>query len=137
MGLDMYLRDRDGQEIVYWRKANQINAWFDRWLGGVDNVTDYEVNRDLLEVLLVDCYKVIDILNEGKKVYDEEYPDYYVFEDLNQEIFNIMPPMEGFFFGGTEIDRWYEEDILYTIKNITELLDYYDFNEPLYYWIWY
>ena len=39
MGLDMFLQDREGNEVAYWRKANAINGWFDSLFDGVENVT--------------------------------------------------------------------------------------------------
>jgi hypothetical protein len=35
---------------------------------------------------------------------------------------NYLPPAEGFFFGSTEIDEWYWQDIDETIEQLTKVL---------------
>ena len=40
----------------------------------------------------------------------------------------LLPTTRGFFFGGTEYDQWYFEDIEDTIKQTTEILETTDFD---------
>ena len=35
----------------------------------------------------------------------------------------LLPSASGFFFGGTEYDEWYYNDIAHTIKCLTEALE--------------
>ena len=138
MGLDMYIQDKNGSEYVYWRKANAINGWFDRVLDGVENVTSYEINKEILEALLSDCKRVLELLKDAKKIYDEDDDNFYTYSSVPSEVFEIMPPMIGFFFGDYDIDEWYEDSINATIRQIEPLLEFHDFNEePLYYYIWF
>jgi hypothetical protein len=91
------------EEVGYWRKANQIHNWFvENVQNGNDNCGSYYVSRDKLEELLDLCKKV--------KV-DNALAEAY------------LPSVSGFFFGGTEYDEWYFNDIDNTIKIIEECLE--------------
>lgn len=139
MGLDMYLQDREGDAYAYWRKANAINGWFDRNIGPIENVTEYEVNKEILEALLKDVIKVKSLLDKATKVFtQEDTEDFYVFEDFDAEIMELLPPTPGFFFGNYEIDDWYEHQLDVTISQLTNIIELFDFeNETLYYYIWF
>jgi hypothetical protein len=111
MGLDMYLYGvkqefekhdyniggyKESTEIGYWRKANQIHAWFVECIqDGVDNCASYYVGREDLEALLDRCE---DVLLEPDRA--EE----------------LLPTQSGCFFGGTEYDEFYFQDIKDTIE---------------------
>jgi len=136
MGLDMYLTKkiyiganyehnkvagkielaRDGKPVVvnlkrvtnieesvgYWRKANQIHNWFVKNVqDGVDNCGDYYVSEEQLQSLLNDCKAV-----KANK-------------DLAE---TILPTQGGFFFGGTDYDKYYMQEIDDTIEIIETLL---------------
>ena len=82
---------------AYWRKANQIHAWFVKNVqGGNDNCGEYYVSHEKLKDLL-------DLVNRA----------------LVERNPNLLPPQEGFFFGGTDIDEWYWQDL----KNTKAKLD--------------
>lgn len=134
MGLDMYLearryvsasRDPQGYHAVrgifpigiddgvdfksayvtikagYWRKANAIHKWFvDNVQDGNDDCEDYSVSKEQLEALR-------DLLNEAIDKKDAE----------------IFPPEDGFFFGSTEIDEYYWEDLRHAQKVIYQALE--------------
>lgn len=90
-------------EAAYWRKANHIHKWFvDNVQEGVDNCGEYYVSRDTLEELVVTCE---DVLKDHSKA--EE----------------LLPTESGFFFGSTEYDEYYYEDIKNTIEMIKALID--------------
>jgi hypothetical protein len=90
------------EEAGYWRKANQIHQWFvDNVQKGVDDCGDYYVDTDDLEKLLDLCKKVD--------------ADHSLAESL-------LPSASGFFFGGTDYDEWYFEDIKNTINILEEAL---------------
>lgn len=137
MGLDMYLTKRiyiganyehrnvkgnvnitvDGVEVDvdfnkidsisfragYWRKANQIHNWFVQNVqDGEDNCAEYYVGIDKLE----------ELLNTVNAVLASPTP--------NETAMELLPPAEGFFFGTTELDEWYWQDLEETqtiIKN--------------------
>ena len=43
----------------------------------------------------------------------------------------LLPTGSGFFFGSTEYDRWYLDDVEYTIKAIEDLLATTDFRNEI------
>jgi hypothetical protein len=89
--------------VCYWRKANAIHQWFVSNLSeGVDNCELRYVSREQLTELLDECKKV--------KVGGKE-----VAEDA-------LPPQDGFFFGSSEIDESYWEDIDNTIEQLERVL---------------
>lgn len=129
MGLDMYLygvksnywlHDYNiGQvktvvEVGYWRKANQIHQWFvDNIQRGVDNCATYYVSKEDLEQLKTICEEVL------------KHPE---------KAEELLPTQEGFFFGTTDYDEWYFNDIQDTIEICKWCLeekrgyDYFEYN---------
>lgn len=78
-------------EVVcaYWRKANQIHKWFvDNVQRGVDDCGNYYVSREKLQELL-------DLVNRA----------------LAERNPTLLSPQGGFFFGSTDIDEWYWNDL--------------------------
>jgi hypothetical protein len=99
------------EEAGYWRKANQIHRWFVLNVqGGEDNCGDYYVDSSQMRELLELCKKV--------------QADHSLAEEL-------LPSASGFFFGGTEYDEWYFNDIATTITILEEALE--DENGEYYY----
>jgi hypothetical protein len=91
-------------EAMYWRKANAVHKWFvDNVQEGVDDCGYYHVSREKLEQLR-------DLVLE-------------VIETQNVE---LLPPTGGFFFGSTEIDEWYWEDMKNTAQGLANVLDTFD-----------
>lgn len=91
------------EEGCYWRKANQIHKWFvDNIQNGVDNCGDYYVSTKNLQKLLDVCKEV--------KANPDKAPE-------------LLPTQEGFFFGNTEYDEWYFENIDYTIEQLSKILE--------------
>lgn len=90
------------EEVMYWRKANAIHNWFvQNCQGGVDECQRTEVSREKLQALLDACKAVKE---NPKKVAD------------------LLPPTSGFFFGSTDVDQYYWQDIDDTITRITKEL---------------
>lgn len=137
-------------ELAYWRKANQIHLWFVQNVqNGNDDCGDYQVKKDDLEKLLNICVLVKKEFTKSKKVlgkvkngqifkdgvWVDMLEDGDVFEGLNYEkIKKLLPTQEGFFFGNTDIDVWYYEDIQYTIKTLKKILRKTNFDDN---YIWY
>ncbi len=90
------------EQIGYWRKANAIHKWFvDNCQEGVDDCKRYYVERDKLKQLLELCQKAKKEKGKAKEV---------------------LPPTSGFFFGSTNVDEGYWDDIESTIKILKEAL---------------
>lgn len=100
-------------KVAEWRKANAIHQWFvNNIQGGEDNCRDYYVSRDDLIELRDRCREVIDMRDRQNANPDEMLP---TAED-------ILPTGEGFFFGSTEYDEWYYQNIQYTLDTLDNLL---------------
>ena len=85
---------------AYWRKANQIHGWFvNNVQNGEDNCGEYYVSHEKLEELLNTC----------RQAYLERNP-------------SLLAPVEGFFFGGTDIDQYYWEDVKRTIDKLKKIV---------------
>lgn len=78
-------------KIGYWRKANHIHKWF------VDNCAD---GRDECQIIWLDKAD----LEKLRNVCAEVMQDHSKAEQL-------LPTCDGFFFGGTEYDEYYFNDI--------------------------
>ena len=88
--------------IGYWRKANQIYNWFVKNVqGGEDDCKEYHLEREQLEELLKTCEKVLENPSLGEE---------------------LLPTSSGFFFGSTEYDEYYEQDLRETVILLTKIL---------------
>lgn len=88
------------QDGMYWRKANAIHQWFvDNVQEGEDNCRAYEVSFDQLLELKDTCKKVLDCPALAS---------------------DILAPQGGFFFGSTEVDECYFNDLKDTVSFIEE-----------------
>lgn len=86
---------------AYWRKSNQIHAWFVRNVqNNVDDCGEYYVSHEKLEQLLNIC----------REAYLERNP-------------KLLAPAEGFFFGSTSIDDYYWSDIKRTINKLKKIIN--------------
>lgn len=91
-------------EVGYWRKVNSIHHYFvQNHANGVDECQDIKVSREDLE-------KLKDICGQLSTSRDVE---------LAKE---LMPPQSGFFFGSTEIDEYYFDDMNYTYELLDKVL---------------
>ena len=90
------------EEVGYWRKANQIHNWFvENVQNGIDECQESYVSREQLQSLLDICRIV--------KIDKDKAPQ-------------LLSTQSGFFFGGTEYDEWYYQDIDNTIEILEEAL---------------
>lgn len=119
------------EEVMYWRKANQIHGWFVR--NGQERTPDvlYGIEREDLERLLEECKVVIEKLNgcktstkqvvNGWSGGEETHIDINVY-DIDTDELGDLQPTQGFFFGSSEIDDGYVNDIQDTINFLEEEL---------------
>ena len=123
------------EEIMYWRKANAIHAWFVKNVqDGEDDCGDYYVSTEKLTELRDLCVKVVKAseLVAGKtkngRSYDAQHPKGIDGVEEGKVIKDptvareLLPPQEGFFFGNTDFDEWYFEDIERTADELTKVL---------------
>lgn len=89
-------------EAGYWRKANAIHDWFVKNVqGGEDKCRPHYVSRDQLLELKAVCERVL------------------AFRHLATD---LLPTASGFFFGGTDYDEYYFQDLEQTVKIIDDCL---------------
>ena len=137
MGLDMYLYKRkklrendeeyntlireNSEEVMYWRKANQIRRWIVDHTEYDDdsNCEFFELTKDDLVALRDDCLRVLGNGNLARE---------------------IMPTSEGFFFGCTNYDAgdgWYLNTLEHTVEELNKILETTDFEtEAIDYYEW-
>ena len=90
--------------VGYWRKANAIHQWFVQNVqGGKDDCSEFDVSREQLSSLQALCEELLKSRNA-------------------QEAAEKLPPQAGFFFGSTEIDEWYWQDLEQTVKILKRAL---------------
>ena len=102
MGLDMYLYEKEVNQVAYWRKANAIHGWIIDRTGVVDDCTPINLTKQDLYDLREICIEVLSDPDKAEK---------------------ILPPTSGFFFGSATIDEWYWEDLRDTVSKLNTIID--------------
>ena len=131
------------QNVGYWRKANHIHKWFvDNVQDGEDNCDYYELKPSQLEKLLNTCKEVIKLIEDDKntttkpityneikdgKFQEVQGTEIVYSDETYSKVEELLPTRSGFFFGGTEYDQWYFEDVKNTITMIEKVLVETDF----------
>lgn len=88
--------------VAYWRKANAIHDWFVQNVqNGVDECQEVWVSREQMQQLIDICKQVI----EHPKKADE-----------------LLPTRSGFFFGPTNYDEWYMDQLRFTAERFEKIL---------------
>ena len=90
------------------RKFNALHAYVvDNFASGVDDCQMIYLGiDDLIQIQEVLCL-VKESLSIGDKVIAEQ----------------TLPPQEGFFFGSTEIDNWYEQDVKEAVEVFNKIIE--------------
>lgn len=88
--------------VAYWRKANAIHEWFVQNVqNGVDECREAWVSREQLQELIDICKQIIDNPKKAEE---------------------LLPTQSGFFFGSTDYDDWYLQNIAYTVERLEKIL---------------
>jgi len=88
--------------VAYWRKANAIHKWFCDLDGGKDECQSIYVNRQNLVDLRQTAWHAVNTPDMARV---------------------LLPTQSGFFFGSTEYDQWYMQDMHSTIEQLDKILD--------------
>lgn len=92
-------------QVMYWRKANHIHAFFvNEVQDGKDECQESYVTIDHLKDLRDRCATIM--LAKCDKVALEQ-----------------LPPVDGFFFGGTDLDEWYYEQTQDTLNFCQKIIE--------------
>ncbi len=106
------------EEVMYWRKANHIHGWFVREVqGGEDDCKEYVVSIEQLGRLLETCEQVLK--SSGLIYLPNESGAVMKNDEVARE---LLPVCEGFFFGGTEYDEYYYNNLKETVEGLRALL---------------
>jgi hypothetical protein len=104
MGLDMYIRDEYGNDVAYWRKFNALHSYLVKNLQ--EGNDDCQPSRNFTTE---DVENILYILKQIKK------------NPVNAKL--LMPTTEGFFFGSTQYDEYFMQDVKNAIKSFQEILE--------------
>ena len=100
-------------DVAYWRKFNALHKWFvEKVQNGEDDCGEY----------FVDIMDIKDLLETLKQVRDNK--------DKAEE---LLPTTEGFFFGGTDYDEYYYDNVDETIEILEKELAIEDNDADYYY----
>lgn len=110
MGLDMWLYEKEqdqitATEIGYWRKANQIRAFFASY--------SPELVDENIEMLLVTEEMLLELKENILCCLAEKN------EEVSEK---LLPTQSGFFFGSTEYDEWYYQNLQLSLPIIDRAL---------------
>lgn len=90
------------EQVGYWRKANHIHMWMvNNIQDGEDDCKEYQIYEEQIGYLLATCKQVKE--------------DHSLAESL-------LPTGSGFFFGSTDYDEGYYQDVDYTIEVLEQAL---------------
>ena len=103
-------------EVGYWRKANAIHQWFVKNVqDGEDDCKTYWVPQEKLRELQNVCNQVLADPTLAP---------------------SLLPTQGGFFFGDTQYDEWYLENLEITLQNIQKALSLSDEWQMYYHSSW-
>lgn len=89
-------------ESMYWRKANAIHAWFVKNVqDGIDECQESYLDPKKLRELQIACETVLADHSQAEV---------------------LLPAQSGFFFGGTDYDEGYFDDVERTLRWLNGLL---------------
>lgn len=120
------------EQVAVWRKFNALHNWIvDNCAKGIDECQEIYIGQN-------DMQNLLNTLKEAKNVLDRASMkketikigmnnDGDIFSDIDvydceDDIKDILPPVSGFFFGSTQIDEYYKNDVERTIEIIDNLL---------------
>jgi hypothetical protein len=111
-------------QVAYWRKANMVHRYLYENRKH-KNIKDFEpmyIEKEVLEKLL---YLAHQVMKEKDNILAEKE------ENIAKE---LLPTQSGFFFGSTEYNNMYFDDIELTIKQIEQILSELKAEEFIYYY---
>lgn len=120
MGLDIFFTRKKESEVGYFRKVNFLVAYFEELGLDVENQAPLTITKEDALILLDRCNQVL--------------KDHSKAEEL-------LPTMGGFFFGSTDYDDCYFQDVkevaLFLNNELIPLFDTLEPDEEIYFSIWY
>ena len=113
MGLDISLnvRNRAYEEIAYFRKVNFLVKFIETYYAGreLENCEPFEIDKEGILELKDRCIKVLEDHTLAKE---------------------LLPTQEGFFFGNTDYNSAYYEDVAKVLDKCDEILERFESLQP-------
>lgn len=107
----------DKEEIAYFRKSNQLRNWI------VQN-TDYSEDDDCVNLAITrDCLRTL--LNDIDNVLSN-----------HSKAEELLPTKSGFFFGSTEYDEYYFDDLRYIREQLESIINTTTDDDIILYYEW-
>lgn len=113
MGLDINLKTKKHDDDF--RKHNYLFRWVENRVGDIENEETYYLEKQDIQDLLDTINEVLDDHSKAKE---------------------LLPTQEGFFFGSTEYDDYYFEDLEYAKDKLSAMLDDWEEGEQAEFWAW-
>lgn len=132
MGLDQYIfkskdiNNKNECEIAYFRKVNPLHGWILR-----KTCSDPKSNCEYIEI---NKEMMIELSNLLGQVLDKKNNE--GIEKAINFAWSNYPVMSGFFFGSSEYDGDYFDDVKYTKDKIDEIISEWDDESKYYYYSW-
>ena len=129
MGLDIYFikknkKSKEEKQIAYFRKVNFLVRFMESY-GEIENCKDFKVSKEMIEDLRDRCSLIIKTRDPQKK------------EELARM---FLPTRSGFFFGSTDYDDWYYnnvKEVKAACNKILTQMEKLKTTESIYFHIWY
>lgn len=129
------------EDVAYWRKASAIHRWFvENVQDGVDDCGSYLVEVEQLKQLVDTCKQVLATIetvdgqvNNGTtyhgdgRVEEHMVPGRVIVQSGTAS--QLLPPTSGLFFGGTDYDEYYLQDLESTVAQLEPVLAEYEDEE--------
>ncbi len=121
------------EDVAYWRKANAVHRWFvEHVQQGNDDCGTYAVTRDQLSELRDLCNQVLaastltdGLVKNGERLENHRWVPML---ELGKTIKDahaakeMLPSESGFFFGSTDYDEYYYQDLADTCRMLDTVL---------------
>jgi hypothetical protein len=111
-------------EAMYWRKANQVHKWFvEHPQGGIDDCGYHPVGVNHLVDLQERVTQILDglVMPTNNKFFNGD--NNWMAPSVNESTARkLLPATSGFFFGSTDYNKWYFDDLRETKKFLRKVL---------------
>lgn len=113
MGLDINIKTKKHDDDF--RKHNYLFRWVESRIGTIENEETYLLSKDDIQSLLNDINTVLDDHSKAEE---------------------LLPTQSGFFFGNTEYNNDYFEDLEYAKNTLSAMIDDWEEGEDAEFWAW-
>lgn len=135
MGLDIFFNKRNKSndrtaELAYFRKVNFLVKFMENYgfNSDTDNCKYFPLTKEMIQDLYDRCKEIMMVhLEDNQRKFEEK-------------AHALLPTCSGFFFGSTDYNDWYYNDVKDVKKEMKKILTAFDKlkpNEEIVFHIWY